>query len=92
MRKKLSMIVVLGLIMALLAGCGNSGGSKNSQKSDAKPEKLTLICTTDDVALFEHVGKQFEEKYGIKLEIISQAYDNTHQKIATSFSGKGDVD
>lgn len=92
MRKKLSMIVVLGLIMALLAGCGNSGGSKNSQKSDAKPEKLTLICTTDDVAIFEHVGKQFEEKYGIKLEIISQAYDNTHQKIATSFSGKGDVD
>lgn len=92
MRKKLSGIVILGLILALLAGCNSSGGSKNSQKSDAKPEKLTLICTTDDVALFEHVGKQFEETYGIKVELISQAYDNTHQKIATSFSGKADVD
>lgn len=92
MKKKLNIIIVLGLVITLLAGCGGSGGSKNGQKTDEKPEKLSLICTTDDVAMFEHVGKAFEEKYGIKLELISQAYDNTHQKIATSFSGKADVD
>ena len=69
--------------------------SKNSQQSVSeadKPEKITIISTTDDVALFEHVGEQYKEQYGIEVEVISQAYDNTHQKIATSFSGKTDAD
>lgn len=70
---------------------GQQNGSVSDNGTD-KPDKITIISTTDDVALFEHVGGQYEEKYGIAVEVISQAYDNTHQKIATSFSGRTDAD
>lgn len=106
--KKTAKFLCLVMSIGLLAGCGGADNgapagtpdSDNSTKENQvqnpeetdKPEKITIISTTDDVILFEHVGEQFKEKYGVSVEIVSQAYDNTHQKIATSFSGKTDAD
>lgn len=106
--KKITKLLCVVMSMSLLTACSGGGDGEPEQVSggdnstnaketqspggEEKPEKITIISTTDDVALFEHVGEEFKEKYGVSVEIISQAYDNTHQKIATSFSGKTDAD
>lgn len=79
---KTSRIVALFLAVLMLLGCSGALG-----ETADKPEALTLICTTDDVAYFEHAGEIFEEQYGIKLNLISQSYDDTKTKISTSVAG-----
>jgi len=70
---------------------GTETGQDTRTKQD-KPEKITIISTTDDVAYFEYVGKRFTELYDIDVEIINQSYDDTKTKITTSVtSGNMDI-
>mgnify|MGYP002597356423 CR=1 FL=1 len=58
------------LVCLLLLGMGSAYGEEN------KPESLTVICTTDDVAYFEYAGALFEEQTGVKINLVSQNYDD----------------
>ncbi len=59
---------------------------------EEKPESVTIICTTDDVAYFEYVGEKYTQEYGVGVEVISQAYDDTKTKITASVtSGNADI-
>lgn len=108
MVKRILSFVLAGVLTLSLAACGNTASnnpsnttSDNTAPSNAaqttggeekKPESISIISTTDDVPLLQYVGNLYEKKYGVKLEIISQSYDNTHQKITTSISGKSGID
>lgn len=59
---------------------------------EEKPEKLTLIGTNDDRLFYEEVGETFTQETGIELDIITQAYDSTHNKIVTTVMGGGEAD
>ena len=81
---KISMAAVVGVMasMMLTGICS----------AEEKPDKITLICTTDDVAYFEHIGEEYTAEYGVDVEIVSQAYDDTKTKITTSVtSGNADL-
>lgn len=94
---------VLALFMCIVAvsvgviGCGSASENKSQEKEEnasgetQKPEKISIICNTDDVAYFEYVGDKYTGDYGIPVEIISQAYDDTKTKITTSVTS-GNVD
>lgn len=71
----------------------NTSPSQSEQPSEPeKPESLTIITSTDFKTFFEDLGKVFEQKYGVKINVISEAYDNTHDKITTSVLGGSKVD
>ncbi len=53
---------------------------------------ICIITSTDFKAFLEELGKQFEEEEGIKINVISEAYDNTHNKITTGVMGGSAVD
>lgn len=78
---KHSRFVSLLLALLIVMSCAGAAAAEN------KPESLSLICTTDDVAYFEYAGSIFEDMYGIKINLISQAYDDTKAKIITSIAG-----
>lgn len=66
--------------------------TEETNTEENKPQKITIISTTDDVGYFEYIGQQYTEKYGVEVEIISQAYDDTKTKITTSVtSGNADI-
>ena len=69
------------LVCLLLLGMGSAYGEEN------KPESLTVICTTDDVSYFEYAGALFEEQTGVKINLVSQNYDDTKTKVSTSVAG-----
>jgi multiple sugar transport system substrate-binding protein len=92
-KRILALISAGTLFLSLMSGCTKtSSDSASSGKIPAKPKSISLICTSDDVTMFQTVAKTYKEKYGIDVTIISQSYDNTHQKIITSFMGGSKVD
>lgn len=98
----ISVVMCLLLTIGMLAGCaGNTSEPEQKPSVDApvqeapqeeKPEKISVICCSDDVAYLEYLAAQYTEKYGVAVEFISQAYDDTKTKITTSVtSGSADV-
>lgn len=95
LKRLVAMLSCIALIAAGAAGCGSGGETAGDTGEDAgsestegeKPDKITLISTTDDVGYFEYIGEQYTEKTGVELEIISQSYDDTKTKITTSVTG-----
>lgn len=78
--------------LAVMAGCSNASDSMEKSKEEEKPESISIICSSDDVEYFKYIGEIYEEKYGISVELISQAYDDTKTKIATTVtSGNADI-
>ena len=69
------------LVCLLLLGMGSAYGEEN------KPESLTVICTTDDVSYFEYAGALFQEQTGVKINLVSQNYEDTKTKVSTSVAG-----
>ena len=73
------MMLAVMCIMGLFTACGNAedtideGGEK---ASDEKPEKMVILMSSEGTAPMEHAVKTFEEETGIKIELISEAYDN----------------
>ena len=106
-RKIAAFLLCTAMIGTGLSGCGSdqTEQTETSETSEAsgdeseevpeesgKPEKITIISTTDDVGYFEYIGEQYTEEYGVEVEIISQAYDDTKTKITTSVtSGNADI-
>lgn len=96
--KKLVVFMLCTLIAAslLFAGCSTEAEEKKTDGKtggeEEKPESLTIITSTDFKAFLEELGKQFEEEEGIKINVISEAYDNTHNKITTGVMGGSAVD
>ena len=77
MKKLLSMLTMLVLIVGLLAACGpdrdereKDTGKKEDNKTDepAKPEKLTVWEDTDKSVALKPAIESFEKEYGIKVE------------------------
>ena len=96
--KKLVVFMLCTLMAAsfLIAGCSAAPEEKKEDSEaggeEEKPESLTIITSTDFKAFLEEIGKQFEEEEGIKVNVVSEAYDNTHNKITTSVMGGSPVD
>lgn len=103
MKKLAAFMLCAAVVGASLFGCSSgkektqaeepeSTSGQTSSEEGEKPDKITVICTTDDVGYFEYIGKQYTEEYGVEVAIISQAYDDTKTKITTSVtSGNADI-
>jgi len=72
MKKFISIILVLFLVIGTLAGCGPKeeavSQNGNDENNGDKPEKLVIWEDTDKGIGLEPAIKSFEEKYGIKVE------------------------
>lgn len=84
MKKAFSMLTVLVLLLTLFS---------SSFAEEGKPDSISVLVSNDLRPTIEYCAELFSEKYGINVEIISQAYDNTHDKIMTAVMGgsKDDV-
>lgn len=60
--------------------------------AEDKPEKITVIGDLDTKAFLEMGVERFEEEYGIKVELITPAYYDAHNKIVTTVLGGGEAD
>ena len=78
-------------MVGTMTACGSSEKENNKATGD-KPESINVICTTDEEGLYEYAGKKYEEMYGVKVNLICQSYDSTHEKITTTWTGGGDAD
>ena len=54
---------------------------------EEKPESISVIVSNDLRPTIEYAAKLYTEQHGIEVEIISQAYDSTHDKIMASVMG-----
>ncbi len=68
-------VVMLVLLLALGSGTLVFG---------AGPGKVTVIVSSEVVPVWEHAARLFKEKTGSDVEIVSQGYNETLQKIVTS--------
>ena len=74
LKRLVAMLSCIALIAAGAAGCGSGGETAGDTGEDAgsestegeKPDKITLISTTDDVGYFEYIGEQYTEKTGVE--------------------------
>lgn len=66
-----------------------AAGAKPAGRGGAK---ITLIGSSDSRPWFEYVGKQYHDATGGSLQLITQAYDQTHNKIVTAIAGGSSVD
>ena len=49
----------------------------------AAEEPLVVVTIDSHVPVYEYAAKVFEERYGIPVRLVSQAYDKTHEVIVT---------
>ncbi len=69
------LVVVMLVLLALGPGSPVFG---------AGPSKVAVIVSSEVVPVWEHAAQLFKEKTGGDLEIVSQGYNETLQKIVTS--------
>ncbi|RIW35297.1 extracellular solute-binding protein [Bacillus salacetis] len=79
MKKSLSLLMVIMLVLGALAACGpnreegagnNNQGDKEKTADDTKkPEKLIVWEDKDKAGWLDEVGAKFTEEYGIELEV-----------------------
>lgn len=55
--------------------------------ASAQQDGLVVVSPESHVPFFEYIADQFEERYGVPLIIVSQAYDLTHEVIVTAAAG-----
>ena len=53
----------------------------NDDNQEEKPEKLVMVISSEGTGPMEQTIKRFTEETGIEIELISEAYDNVHNKI-----------
>lgn len=91
MKKMLVLLLSIALAGTGITGCGsgkNGTSDETGQGSDSeKPDKISIVCCTDDVGYLEYIADQYTEEYGVEVELISQSYDDTKTKITTSAAG-----
>ena len=54
----------------------------------AAEEPLVVVTIDSHVPVYEYAAKVFEERYGIPVQLVSQAYDKTHEVIVTAAVGR----
>ena len=54
----------------------------------AAEEPLVVVTIDSHVPVYEYAAKVFEERYGIPVRLVSQAYDKTHEVIVTAAVGR----
>ena len=64
----------------------------NDDNQEEKPEKLVMVISSEGTGPMEQTIKQFTEETGIEIELISEAYDNVHNKIMTMVAGGSQCD
>jgi multiple sugar transport system substrate-binding protein len=87
MLSKKGMILVLVLLLL-----GLTMGFTSPTQEVAKEETLTILLPIDWRPIIDEISPQWEEQTGVKIEIISLAYDEVHDKILSSARGGADVD
>lgn len=96
MKKKLLSVIMAGLLMVgMLSACGKSSSNSPSEETDStddKPDKLIIMLTSEGTAPMEKTIKRFEDETGIEVELLSEAYDNMHNKIMTMVAGGSQLD
>ena len=88
-RRLVSTMIVTSLAMATFLSYGIQGSAADA---DEKPEKLVLLMSSEGTAPMEKAIDIFEEETGIKIELMSEAYDNMHNKIMTMVAGGSQLD
>ncbi len=97
MKKKriLAMFMTIILTLGLCAACGSQEAETDSgteEGEDNKPEKLVILMSSEGTGPMENAVKTFEEETGIEIELLSEAYDNMHNKIMTMVAGGSQLD
>ena len=64
----------------------------NDDNQEEKPEKLVMVISSEGTGPMEQTIKRFTEETGIEIELISEAYDNVHNKIMTMVAGGSQCD
>lgn len=95
-KKRISAIFVTAvLILGLCSACGSQGtesSNDTSNEDENKPDKLVILMSSEGTGPMENAVKIFEEETGIKIELLSEAYDNMHNKIMTMVAGGSQLD
>lgn len=76
----------------LLLGSGWMKSSALAQPSAPKPDKLVVIISSSYADVLNAFGREWTEKTGIGVEVVSQSYDTTYTKIVTSLAGGAPTD
>ncbi|MGF2615320.1 extracellular solute-binding protein [Rossellomorea vietnamensis] len=79
MKKALSLLMVIMLVLGALAACGpnreegagnnNQGGDDNETPETSKPEKLVIWEDEKKSGWLDEVGAKFTEEHGIEIEV-----------------------
>ncbi|WP_095175166.1 MULTISPECIES: extracellular solute-binding protein [Blautia] len=69
----------------------NTAGS-SEEGQEGKPEKLVVVISSEGTGPMEKTIEQFTNETGIEIELISEAYDNVHNKIMTMVAGGSQCD
>lgn len=69
----------------------NTAGS-SEEGQEGKPEKLVVVISSEGTGPVEKTIEQFTNETGIEIELISEAYDNVHNKIMTMVAGGSQCD
>lgn len=77
----------LGLLSAVLSGCGGQGGS--AEEKSAEGGKTLKILTHYDAA-FAEAAKKYEEETGVHVEIEQTAYENIGDTLEVVLSSGSD--
>lgn len=95
------------VLSAAFTGCSNDQGSSSTAPSSSEGESsvssesestegeavtLQMILDADTVGIAEPAKDILEEQTGIKMELITQSYDQAYNKIMTSVMGGTPID
>ena len=88
-----SLVLALVLVLAMMTGCGKpaeqtetSAPEAPSVETPTEAETITVVVPRhelDNIGLIEGYVRQFEEEYGIKVELINASWDVCTDKIRT---------
>ena len=93
MKKTVSVLIALVLMLGVFSGCSNGDSSNNQgNTSDNTPESFLIITASDELPLVQYTADLYKQKYGVDVEIVSQSYDQTYTKIVASVMGGTSVD
>ena len=85
-------LLVFIMVLCMLIGCGSSGDTGDGQGDDSETETISVIVPRhelDTEGLIESHVREFEEEYGIKVELVNSAWDVCTDKIRTELSVGG---
>lgn len=93
MKKRIiSVFLVSSFVCGMCMGCGGTDNTQETEDPDDKPDKLVILMSSEGTGPMENAVAAFEEETGIEIELLSEAYDNMHNKIMTMVAGGSQLD